>query len=194
MSHRILRRHRARRVPLAGLLSATALFPVDASAQNAQMVSLQLSGLYGAGLDGMQAGYGWEAQLRLHPTSFSIGAGAEQTFHESDAPGRDVDFLGGFLEPRYGFDMGPRTTLYVSGRLSLIQVKLREGSFESSATGYHLGAGAGLTLGIGAGLRLDANLMLGYRDMGIVEAPGGPSGLGTDTVVVGRVGVGIGVG
>jgi len=164
------------------------------------MVSLQFSALgafpFGGGLESVSAGYGWEAQIRLNPSAFSIGAGAEQTFHEiSGVAGRDIIFLGGFLEPRYVLDMGSdNAVLYLSARAALSEIKVQEGAFESTGTGYTLNGGGGLLYRLGARVNLDAGATMGYKDLGIVDLPNGTFDLGTGANVVARVGLAIGIG
>ena len=183
--------------PLAGigLFLAAMTLVGDLGAQPAQAMSVQASALYGGGPQGAGSGPGWEVQLRLQPTSFSIGAGAEHTFHEiTTANGREVQLLGGFLEPRWALVVARGAELYLSARLTLSQVKLKEGAFRSSGTGYTLGGGGGLRLRLWGRLSLDAGALAGYSDVGVVEAPGGPLDLSTTTRLVGRVGLAVGVG
>ena len=165
------------------------------------MLSLQFSALgaypFGGGLESVSAGYGWEAQIRLNPSAFSIGAGAEQTFHEisGGVAGRDITFLGGFLEPRYVLDMGSdNAVLYLSARVALSQIKVQEGTFESTGTGYTLNGGGGLLYRLGARVNLDAGATMGYKDLGVVDLPNGTFDLGTGANVVARVGLAIGIG
>jgi hypothetical protein len=184
----------------AGVLVLTALLPGDSSAQSAQMFSLQVSGLgaypSGGGLESVSAGYGWEGQIRVNPSAFSLGAGAEQTFHEvSSVEGREIIFLGGFLEPRYVLDIGSdNAVLYVSARAALSQIKLTQGTFESTGTGYTLNGGGGLLFRLGDRVNLDAGATLGYKDLGVLDLPSGTFDLGTGANVVARVGLAIGLG
>ncbi len=165
------------------------------AAQPAQALSIQGSVVYGQGPGSASAGPGWEAQLRVRPSSFSIGAGAEHTFHDIEAvSGRDVQLLGGFLEPRWGVEIAGRTEIYLAGRLTLSQIKLREGTFRSSTTGYTLAGGAGLRVRLWRRLRLDGAGFVGYSDIGSVEAPNGPFDLGATTRLGGRLGFSVGVG
>jgi hypothetical protein len=182
---------------LAALLAA-AVLPVDAAAQSAQMVSLQLSGLgmypIGGRMDDIDVGVGWEAQIRLNPTAFSIGGGVESTYHER-LPGQDVTFLGGFLEPRYVLDIGSDdVVLYVSGRAALSQVKIETANLEATSTGYTLNGGGGILFRLNDRVNLDAGATLGYKDLGSVTLGNATVDLGTGSNAVGRVGLAIGLG
>ncbi|MDH3205365.1 MAG: hypothetical protein OEO79_02065 [Gemmatimonadota bacterium] len=190
---------------VAAWFTATALLPTAASAQSAQQFSLQVSALgaipFGGGLENVDAGAGWEAQLRINPSAFSIGAGVEQTFHSvPSTSNRDITFLGGFVEPRYVVDIGSdNVVLYLSARAALSQIKLQQGSFESTGTGYTLNGGGGLLFPLGARVNLDVGATMGYKDLGVVDIPTGGGGtatfdLGTGANVVGRVGLAIGLG
>lgn len=165
------------------------------------MFSLQVSGLaaypFGGGLANVDFGGGWEAQLRVNPSAFSIGAGIEQTFHSVvDISGRDVQMIGGFLEPRYVIDVGSDNMVaYISARAALSQIKLTEGDFKSTGTGYTLNGGGGLLFRLGNRVNLDAGATMGYKDLGVLDVPGGLKyDFGTGGNVVGRVGLAIGLG
>lgn len=184
---------------LAALLAAMALLPASVSAQSAQQFSLQVSGLaalpFGGGLTNVEAGYGWEAQLRINPSAFSVGAGAEQTFHEVSNSTREIAFLGGFIEPRYVVDIGSdNMVLYLSARAAVSQITLSVGTFESTGTGYTLNGGGGLLFPLGERINLDVGATVGYKDLGVLDLPTGTFDLGTGTNAVGRVGLAIGLG
>ena len=184
---------------LAGLLAVIALLPAAASAQSAQQFSLQVSGLaavpFGGGLANVEAGYGWEAQLRINPSAFSIGAGAEQTFHSVRDTQRDITFLGGFIEPRYVIDIGrDNMVLYLSARAAVSQITLSVGTFESTGTGYTLNGGGGLLFPLGERVNLDVGATVGYKDLGILDLPTETVDLGTGSNTVVRVGLAIGLG
>src|SRR5687767_80039 len=107
----------------AGALLLATILPLGVAAQSAQMFSLQVSGLgmypFGGEMDEIDVGVGWEAQIRLNPSAFSIGAGAEQTFHKR-LTGQDIVMLGGFIEPRYVVDIGSdNAVMYLSGRAAI---------------------------------------------------------------------------
>lgn len=185
--------------PVAALLLLASI-PAGAQAQSAQRFSLQVSGLaaypFGGGLENVDFGAGWEAQLRVNPSAFSIGAGVEQTFHNVvGVEGRDVVLLGGFLEPRYVLDIGSDNAVaYISGRGALSQIKLRQGSFESTGTGYTLNGGGGFLFRLSQRVNLDVGVTVGYKDLGIVDLPAGLTyDLGTGGNAVGRVGLAIGL-
>lgn len=185
---------------LAAISLAVSLLPAGLTAQSAQLVSLQFSGLgalpFGGGLKSVSEGFGWEAQLRVNPSAFSIGAGAEQTFHEVVGfAEREVILFGGFLEPRYVIDFGSdNAVLYVSSRIALSQIKLQQGTFESTGTGYTLNGGGGLLIRLTNRTNLDLGASIGYKDLGVVDLPTGTFDLGTGGNVVARIGLAIGLG
>jgi hypothetical protein len=175
-----------------------AVLPVGVAAQSAQMVSLQFSGLgmypFGGEMDNIDVGVGWEAQIRLNPSAFSIGGGIENTFHQR-LTGQDMTFLGGFLEPRYVLDIGSdNAVLYLSGRAALSQVKITTPNLEATSTGYTLNGGGGLLFRLTDRVNLDAGATLGYKDLGDVTLGNQPIDLGTGANVVARVGLAIGLG
>lgn len=174
------------------------LFPIAASGQSAQMVSLQFSGLgmypFGGEMSNIDVGAGWEAQIRLNPSAFSIGGGIENTFHKR-LTGQDMTFLGGFLEPRYVLDIGSdNAVMYVSGRVALSQVKIETANDEDTSTGYTLNGGGGLLFRLSDRVNLDAGATLGYKDLGEVLLNNIDIDLGSGANVVFRVGLAIGLG
>jgi hypothetical protein len=175
-----------------------ALTPVAVVGQSAQMVSLQFSGLgmypFGGEMSNIDVGAGWEAQIRLNPSAFSIGGGVENTFHKR-LTGQDMTFLGGFLEPRYVVDIGSdNAVLYLSGRAALSQVKIETSTNEATSTGYTLNGGGGLLFRLSDRVNLDAGATLGYKDLGDVTLGNLAIDLGTGANVVFRVGLAIGLG
>jgi len=200
MSFRTQRISSRRGHRLAAVVFVLALLPAGTAAQSAQMVSLQFSGLaalpFGGGLENVSEGFGWEAQLRVNPSAFSIGAGAEQTFHEVvGVAGRDVTLTGGFVEPRYVIDFGSdNAVLYLAGRFALSQIKLEEGTFESTGTGFTVNGGGGFLIRLTDRTNLDLGASLGYKELGVVDLPAGTFDLGTGANLVARVGLAIGVG
>jgi len=185
-------------IGLVALLLFTASLPSVAAAQSAQMLSLQFSALgvypFGGEMDRIDVGAGWEAQLRINPSAFSIGAGAEQTFHKRTT-GQDIVMLGGFLEPRYVLDIGSdNAVMYVSGRAAISQITIKDDSFETTSTGYTLNGGGGLLFRLTDNTNLDVGATIGYKDLGEVTLGSQPIDLGTGANFVGRVGLAIGLG
>jgi len=162
------------------------------------MFSLQFSGLgmypFGGEMDNIDVGFGWEAQLRLNPSAFSIGGGIESTYHKR-LTGQDMVFLGGFVEPRYVLDIGSdNAVMYLSGRAALSQVKLKTANASPTSTGYTLNGGGGILFRLNDRVNLDAGATLGYKDLGSVTLGNLDVDLGTGANVVGRVGLAIGLG
>jgi hypothetical protein len=183
---------------LAGLLLIAVLIPGAASAQSAQMVSLQFSGLgmypFGGEMSKLDVGGGWEAQIRVNPSAFSIGAGAEQTFHQR-VTGQDIILLGGFVEPRYVLDIGSdNAVMYVSGRAAVSQITIKGASLEATGTGYTLNGGGGLLFRLSDRVNLDAGATVGYKKLGEVTLGTTLIDLGTGANAVARVGLAVGLG
>jgi hypothetical protein len=150
---------------------------------------------FGGEMANVDVGAGWEAQLRVNPSAFSIGAGAEQTFHKR-LTGEDIVLLGGFLEPRYVFDIGSdNAVLYLSARAALSQIKYKLATVEYTGTGYTLNGGGGLLFRLSSRVNLDAGATLGYKDLGDVTRSGATViDLGTGSNAVARLGLAIGLG
>ncbi|MEQ1856829.1 MAG: hypothetical protein ABL963_10180 [Longimicrobiales bacterium] len=183
---------------LTGALLLSTLLPAGASAQSAQMFSLQFSGLgmypFGGSMDAVDVGAGWEAQLRLNPSAFSIGAGVEQTFHKR-LTGQDMILLGGFLEPRYVIDVGSdNAVMYLSGRAALSQVKIKQGGLSATGTGYTINGGGGFLFRLTDRVNLDAGATLGFKDLGEATIGSFLIDFGTGANAVGRLGLAIGLG
>jgi hypothetical protein len=183
---------------LAAAVLVGSVVPGAVGAQSAQMVSLQFSGLgmypFGGEMDNIDVGVGWEAQIRLNPSAFSIGGGIENTYHQR-LTGQDMTFLGGFLEPRYVLDIGSdNAVLYVSGRAALSQVKITTQNLEATSTGYTLNGGGGLLFRLNDRVNFDAGATLGYKDLGDVTLGNFVIDLGTGANVVARVGLAVGLG
>ena len=175
-----------------------ALFPLAAAGQSAQRFSLQFSGLamypFGGEMDNIDVGAGWEAQIRLNPSAFSIGGGIESTYHKR-LTGQDMVFLGGFVEPRYVLDIGSdNAVMYLSGRAALSQVKLKTANASPTSTGYTLNAGGGILFRLSNRVNLDAGATLGYKDLGSVTLNNQTIDLGTGANMVARVGLAVGLG
>lgn len=187
---------------VAGLFALFMLLPFNASAQTLQLFSLQFSGLgsvpFGTGLEFVSAGYGWEGQLRINPSSsfWSFGFGVEQTFHDAtEIPGATVTLTGGFFEPRRVIDIGSNSVaLYIAGRAALSQFTFTEGLAESTANGFTLNGGGGLLIVLGSRANLDLGATVGYKKLGQTDIQGSLFDLGTGANAVLRAGLAIGLG
>jgi len=150
--------------------------PTLASAQSAQRFSIQASGLFasvsGDAYDGLEGGIGFEAQFRYNPSAFSIGAGLQYTRHGVDDEffgDESVGLVGGFLEPRYVFDIkSNRAAPYVSGRLSYMRLRLDADEGWLETNGVQLNAGGGVLFRLSPKLNLDIGATFGRVDFGDV--------------------------
>ncbi len=194
-------------------LAAAALLAGDLSAQSAQAISLQVSGLYN-GLYGdvfgaFKNGVGGEAQLRYTPGALSVGAGFQYTAHGRkpsaiDPEPVDASLYGGFIEPRYRIHTGSNVIApYISARFSLLKPGFDGGSLSFSSTFIQLNAGGGLLYRLGPRFNLDAGATFGYNHQGGgtltgVTSDGTPvnqpveSDSGTNIVI--RLGLAVGLG
>ena len=185
---------------LAGLFAVFMLMPLSASAQSAQTWSLQFSGLasapFGGGLEGVSPGAGWEAQLRVNPSVWSFGFGAEQTFHDVEAvDDRSVTLLGGFIEPRVVILVGSDTAApYLAARGAISQLTLSQGGTSSTANGFTINGGGGVLIRLGDRTNLDLGATIGFKDLGTVEIANTIFDMGSGANAIARVGLAIGLG
>jgi hypothetical protein len=190
-------------------LAAAVLLAVDLSAQSAQAISLQVSGLYntvdGDVFDNLKNGFGGEAQVRYTPGALSLGAGFQYTEHGPEPlPGfpnpPDVRLYGGFIEPRYRIHTGSYVIApYVSARFSLLKAGFEGGEFSLSSTFIQLNGGGGLLYRLGPRFNLDAGATFGYnrRSAGTLSRDdqpvrSDPAASGFNLVV--RLGLAVGLG
>jgi hypothetical protein len=182
----------------------------DLTAQSAQPISLQVSGIYaslfGEAYEGLKNGIGGEAQLRFTPGALSIGAGGQYTRHEIEDASINVSLAGVFLEPRFVVATGSNYFApYLSARFSLLRQSVDFddpdcGQIEGSTTGATVNGGGGVLVRLSSRLNLDAGATYGYTRFGegtiSCQATGEqvdiPSGTGSNVIV--RLGLAIGIG
>ncbi len=194
-------------VPSAGALSA----------QSAQRISVQASGLYvgtyGDAYEGLKAGIGAEAQLRYTPSAWSFGVGGQLSNHdlaEAGFEGYAVKLVGAFFEPRRVIDVGSATVApYLSARFAYlrqsIDMDLTDGTSSvavtAKASGGQVNVGGGLLFRMSPRINLDLGATFGMIRFGdvLVNASGygqttveGSSGTGQNVVL--RAGLAIGLG
>jgi hypothetical protein len=188
------------------LVLAVALMPSrEGRAQSAQAVSVQASGLFhavfGNVFDGLQRGFGAEAQLRYTPGAFSIGAGYQYTDHPIDDRSENARLYGGFVEPRYLIYTGSNVVApYVSARFSLLEVGFSGGDLSLSSSYVQLNGGGGLLVRLDSRVNLDVGATYGYNRLGsgtLTRESSGtsvpvPSSSGSS--IVARLGLAIGLG
>jgi hypothetical protein len=190
---------------VAALFAVFMLIPMSASAQSAQKFSLQFSGLgsvpFGSGLDLVQPGPGWEAQLRVNPSLWSFGFGVEQTFHSHEVQDDwSVTLLGGFFEPRRVIDIGSNSAApYLALRVAVSQLTLEDSATEAELTtnGFTVNGGGGVLIRMGGRTNLDLGVTVGYKDLGEVDRSAlglQPLDFGTGQNIVARIGLAIGLG
>jgi hypothetical protein len=192
------------------------------SAQTAQPISVQLSGLYeglaGDAFDDVRPGSGFEGQLRYTRGAWSVGLGYQTTDHRyrycalpassggsclTNIAGR-INGSGIFFEPRYVFDAGSDVFApYMSGRFSLVrQTADGDPDYDFSVSGSSANAGGGVLVRISPRVNFDAGGTVGYtrfssfrsveRRTGTVLT-GAEGGTSGSNFVL-RVGVAIGIG
>jgi len=140
-------------------------------AQSAQAISLQASGLYnglfGSVFQGLQDGFGGEAQIRYTPSAFSIGGGFQYTIHHIQNRTEDLKLYGGFVEPRYRIHTGSNVLApYVSARFSLLKVGFTGGDLSITSNFIQLNGGGGLLYRLGPRVNLDVGATYGYDRLG----------------------------
>jgi hypothetical protein len=195
-------------LPAAALAIAVSL-PLQG--QSAQRWSIQASAIgvsaQGEAYEGLSAGAGIEAQIRLTPSIWSFGAGFQFSMHTVDLGGtaEDVTLTGLFIEPRRIIDLGKNYAPYLSARLSFLQqaieVPVTGGTVSASASGAQVNGGGGVLFRMSPRVNLDLGATYGLINFGDVELSA--TGLGTTTIegtsgsgsnLVLRVGLAIGLG
>lgn len=182
------------------LVAFLALAP-PASAQTASPISLQVSGLwsipFSGGLSGVSAGPGVEAQIRYNPSLFSIGVGAEISWHDVTGTDRSVRLTGAFIEPRYVIQTSSESIApYLSGRVAVSQTTFEVSNLTSTGTGFTVNGGGGLLIVLGSGVNLDLGATIGAKGLGsatVETTPPTTFDLGSGTNVIIRVGLAIGL-
>ncbi|HKS05591.1 MAG TPA: outer membrane beta-barrel protein [Gemmatimonadaceae bacterium] len=163
----------ARRWPAAlctGVFMVAVAF--TARAQSAQPYSIQASFLAASQKigDRLVSGPGFEGQLRYTPASlWSVGVGFQYSSHTSG--GDEIRIMGGFIEPRYAFDIGSdRVAPYIAGRIALLRQVLtldEQPLLEFSSGGTAFGGGAGMLIRLSPKVNIDlgaAFVSQGFRD------------------------------
>lgn len=189
-------------------LAAVACISSPLVAQSAQRWSIQASGLYvgvmGDAYSGLENGAGGEVQVRVTPSLWSYGLGAQYSSHElSQAPGNSISLSGVFFEPRRVFDVGSaRYAPYMSGRAAFLQQEADFGNGTTlTASGFQANIGGGVLTRLTPRVNLDLGLTVGAINFGDAELKqngqvqgtfSGTSGTGQNVVV--RAGLAIGLG
>jgi hypothetical protein len=140
-------------------------------AQSAQAISLQVSGLYngvfGNVFDGLQDGFGGEAQIRYTPGALSLGVGFQYTSHGLDIYTESARLYGGFFEPRYRIHTGSNVLApYISARFSVLKMGFSGGDLSVSSNFIQLNGGGGLLYRVAPRINLDMGATYGYDRLG----------------------------
>ncbi|MGQ0641688.1 MAG: hypothetical protein ACT4P6_13145 [Gemmatimonadaceae bacterium] len=200
---------RTRTVLAAGAALALITGSSNVEGQSAQRWSLQFSPIFvsafGDAYEGLDAGLGFEAQVRLTPSAWSFGAGLQASIHGAGDFDEDITLAGIFFEPRYVIDVGSTYAPYLSGRLAVLSQTAtiavpNFGDVDLSATGAQVNVGGGVLFRLSPRINLDLGATLGVIKFGDVEAKGGgetvtfdgTSGTGQNLVL--RIGLAIGLG
>jgi hypothetical protein len=177
--------------------------PTKAGAQTNKRISIQGSALYadlfGSAFNSVLSGVGGELQLRYTPGALSFGAGIQRTRHGIVGGGNEY-LQGIFVEPRYVLALLPQDWLapYVSARVSLLQEKLSDQGFTSTATGLTANLGGGVLVRLTRRINGEAGASFGYTNFGDYRQrqPSGqivvkPHGSGSNLVL--RAGLAVGL-
>jgi len=166
-------------------------------------VSALYAGLSGTAYEAFHAGPGFEGQLRYtHPSGFSFGVGYQYTSHAVDGITKDASLVGGFIEPRYTFEIRGQESLfpYASLRLSLLEQRIYPQGLRSTASGFTANAGGGVLFRLAARANLDVGATFGltrFNNFVLVnpstgqKLAGGNTGSGSNFVL--RTGVSVGL-
>lgn len=193
------------RIYSIGMMLAASALSSDLSAQSAQAISIQFSGLYngvyGDVFTGLQNGFGAEGQIRYTPGALSFGLGFQYTNHGLENRTEDTHLYGGFFEPRYRIHTGSNVAApYLSARVSLLAVGFSGGDLTLSSSFLQVNGGGGLLYRIGPRVNLDLGATFGYDRLnsGTLRSKSGSSELpiesssGTNLVL--RLGFAFGLG
>jgi hypothetical protein len=197
----------------SGLLTAlTLLVAGKATAQSAQAVSIQVSGLYnvvfGDVFETLKNGVGGEAQIRYTPGALSFGLGFQYTTHDrppvepTDPASLDFRLYGPFIEPRYRIHTGSNVWApYLSARFSLLKVGFSDPEFSLSSSFIQVNGGGGLLYRLSSRVNLDMGATFGYNRLsdGTLESKSNPTHPSTVAASSGanlmlRVGFALGIG
>src|SRR5215208_6702881 len=193
------------------LIAVTLLTTGRLSAQSAQAVSLQVSGLYnvvfGNVFENLKNGLGGEAQIRYTPGALSYGLGFQYTAHDrppvqpGDPESLDARLYGAFIEPRYRIHTGSNVAApYLSARFSLLKVGFSDSDFSLSSSFIQINGGGGLLYRLGSRLNLDMGATFGYNRLGEGTLTSKSNNTGTNVEassganLVVRVGFALGIG
>lgn len=181
------------RCGFAGLLALAATLAPPVHAQSGHPLSIQLSGLYqsmsGANAEQIPSGPGAELQVRYTFSSWSLGVGVDYTKHSPDYGG-EVSFYGGFIEPRYVFDLkSDRLAPYLSARVGFAAGRSRYSYTDSASfysqradiSGTTLNAGGGVLVKLVPGVNLDIGATLGSTQFSGGNGSDSATGSGTNS-------------
>ena len=182
-------RYRTPGIALAITAAFSIVAPARATAQSAQALSVQVSGLYigfgGSAYSDMSTGAGGEAQLRYTSGAMSLGIGYQITRHTMEGEEGHMSNSGAFIEPRYVFSTSsPSLAPYVSARLGLLHMS---GIMEETSNGGNVNFGGGVLMRLTSRANLDFGATYGYT-----RFSGGITGSGSDLVL--RAGFALGLG
>lgn len=170
----------------SGLAVVVCLFGVVPAAAAAQGIGIEAAGIYatlsGDDFQGVDAGFGFDGQLRLNlAPRFSIGAGIQRTSHGNDVVPENFGVMGFFAEPRLTFSMpGAPMTPFIGARVALMKSSIESGGTEVKQSGYLLGGTAGAMFRAGPMVNIVAAVVFGSLSFGDQEV-NGTEQPGTDT-------------
>ncbi len=197
------------------LTALTLLVPGKATAQSAQAVSVQVSGLYNVVFGNLfdalnlKNGIGGEAQIRYTPGALSFGLGFQYTVHDrpkvnaGEPESLNLRLYGPFIEPRYRIHTGSNVWApYLSARFSLLKIGFSEPGFALSSSFIQINGGGGLLYRLSSRVNLDMGATFGYNQLGsgTLEFESGtsktsvPVDVRSGANLVGRVGFAFGIG
>ena len=123
--------------------------------------SLAYATLDGSDYVGINAGLGFDAQVRYHfSRNLSIGGGGQYTSHGVEGQADDFHVRGFFADARYAFTPAstPKVMPYLGIRFAATHWNISFAGSEGSASGTAFGPVGGLLVRIGTSTQLDIGL------------------------------------
>lgn len=147
-------------VPVLMLVGRSAALPAQGFSIGG---SLAYATLDGSDYNGIDAGLGFDAQVRYQlSNAFSIGGGFQYTSHGVEGPTEDFAFhvRGFFADARYAFSPAsiPKVIPYLGARFAGTHWTASVAGSEGSANGTAIGPVGGLLIRVGTAMQLDVGV------------------------------------
>ena len=160
---------------LAAVVCLAGIMPAVAAAQG---IGVEAAGMYatlsGDDFTGIDAGMGFDAQLRINVASrFSLGGGFQMTSHGNNVVPDNFKVSAFFAEPRLTFSMpASPLTPFLGARVGRLSSKIESGGTEQTASGWEYGATGGAMFRAGPMLNIVVAVMYAAASFGDIEVNG----------------------